>query len=298
MLRSMTGYARATAQSDGMTATVTLKSVNHRYLDLHLRLPAELDFLESKLRQAVRARLTRGHIELNVSLDRPAGVEVRFDHALVKGYLSALATLRQETGIEGAPDLDALLRIPGVLSVGGPTENGQSEKTEALLLSTLEQAITSLDAMRADEARFLKQEMRGRTTILEQAAAAIENLRLGADRQVFERLRDRVTELAGQVTDRDRIALEAALLVERSDVSEEILRLKSHVQQFVEMLDRPPAGEAGKRLDFLLQEMNREANTILSKTAGLGEVGLQITEKAIQAKVEIEKLREQVQNLQ
>ncbi len=167
-----------------------------------------------------------------------------------------------------------------------------------MLFRALEEALESLDQMRAQEAQALEREMRARAGEIRQAAERIEALRAGADRLFFERLRARVEELLASAADRERIAQEAALLAERSDVSEEVLRLKSHVEQFLGLLAAPPSGEAGKRLDFLLQEMGRECNTILSKTAGLGDVGLAITEMGIRTKAEIEKLREQVQNLQ
>ena len=295
----MTGYASASARTDGAAVTVTLKSVNHRFLDLHLKLPAEMEALEPKLRQAVRQRLARGHVDLTVALEREGTVEVRFDRALVRGYLEAFRQLREEFGVVAEADLNALLKLPGAFSVApADLRSEEAQALERLLFQALDQALTALDRMRAEEARVMEREMRARAEKVRQAAAHIESLRAGADRHFFERLRDRVSELLGEAADRDRIAQEAALLAERSDISEEVLRLKSHVEQFLELLAAPPAGEAGKRLDFLLQEMNRESNTILAKTAGLGQVGIQITEMGIQAKAEIEKLREQVQNLQ
>lgn len=295
----MTGYASACARGDGARVTVTLKSVNHRYLDLHLKLPPELEALEPRLRQAVRQRLSRGHVDLSVALEREGAVAVRFDRALVRGYLDAFRRLREEFGVAAEPDLNVLLKIPGAVTVE-PAQLGSEEARalEQLLFGALDEALAALDGMRAQEARAMEREMRARAAEIQEAAGRIEALRAGADRVFFERLRTRVEELLAVAADRDRIAQEAALLAERSDVSEEVLRLKSHVQQFLELLAAPPDGEAGKRLDFLLQEMNRESNTILAKTAGLGDVGLQITEMGIRAKAEIEKLREQVQNLQ
>ncbi len=295
----MTGYARATARADVAAVTVTVKSVNHRFLDLHVKLPAEMEALEPRLRQAVRQRLTRGHVDLTVLLEREGTVEVRFERALVRGYLDAFRRLKEEFGLAAEADLNALLKLPGAFSVlPGGVAADESQRLEQLLLQALDEALTALDRMRAEEARAIAEEMRARAEKVRQTAARIEALRAGADRVFFERLRDRVAELLGEAADRERIAQEAALLAERSDVSEEILRLRSHVEQFVELLAAPPEGEAGKRLDFLLQEMNRESNTLLAKTAGLGQVGLEITDLGIQAKAEIEKLREQVQNLQ
>lgn len=299
MLRSMTGYASATARADGASVTVTLKSVNHRFLDLHVKLPGEVEALEPKLRQAVRRRLSRGHVDLAVVLEHPGAVEVRFDRPLIRGYLEAFRRLGEEFGVACEPDVNALLKLPGAFSVApADLRSEEAQGLERLLFQALEQAMEALDRMRAEEARVMEKEMRARAAQIQQIAGRIEDLRVGADRHFFERLRDRLAELLGEAADRDRIAQEAALLVERSDVSEEVLRLKSHVEQFLALLSAPPEGEAGKRLDFLLQEMNRESSTILAKTAGLGQVGIQITEMGIQAKAEIEKLREQVQNLQ
>lgn len=299
MLRSMTGYATATARENSTAVTVTLKSVNHRFLDLNLKAPSEIDPLEMRIKQAVRAKLSRGHVDVSVTLERQGSAEVRFDRALLSGYLAAFRGVQQEFGLSQEPDLGLLLKIPGAVSVqSGPATGPDLEKTERLLFQALEQALISLDTMRKQEALSLAEELRTRAANLERVTTRIATLREGADQVFFERLRERITELTGEAAPPERIAQEAAILVERSDVSEEVLRLRSHVTQFVEHLSGGPNGEAGKRLDFLLQEMNREANTILSKTAGLGQVGLEITDLAIQAKAEIEKLREQVQNLQ
>ena len=295
----MTGYASATARADSAAVTVTVKSVNHRFLDLHVKLPAEMEALEPRLRQAVRQRLSRGHVDVTVALEREGAVEVRFDRALVRGYLEAFRRLKEEFGVAAEADLNALLKLPGAFTAApAQPDSKETPALERLFLQALEQALEALDRARAEEARAIATEMQSRAGKVREAAAGIENLRADADRQFFEHLRERVAELVGEAADRERIALEAALLAERSDVSEEILRLKTHIEQFLELLARPPDGEAGKRLDFLLQEMNRESNTILAKTSGLGGVGLQITDLGIQAKAEIEKLREQVQNLQ
>ncbi len=296
----MTGYAAATATHDGATVTVTLKSVNHRFLDLHLRVPAEVDALEPKLRQTLRSKLARGHIDVTVMVERPGAVEVHFDRALVRGYYEAFDKLRQEVHSTAEPDLNALLKIPGAVNVAPSTAAGESqlEELERLLFTALGQALEALDKMRRHEGEVLCRELLDRAGALNVLASRIETLREGADRRIYDRLKQRITELTGTAATPERIAQEAAILAERGDVSEEIQRLKSHVGQFRDTLNAPPdGGETGKRFDFLLQEMNREANTILSKTSGDG-AGLEITDLAIQAKAEIEKLREQVQNLQ
>ncbi len=299
----MTGYATATNRSSNMAVFVTVKSVNHRFLDLHLKLPPELEPLEAKVRKLVRERLTRGHVDLSIVLEREGGVDAHIDHGLVSAYLDAYNKLRSEFGVSAEADLNTVLKVPGALSFApAALAEGEASEMENLVLQTLGDALTSLDAMRAEEARAIAAELAGRLESIARADDEIETLRAGAERVYLQRLRDRLTELAGDVVSADRLAQEAAVLADRSDVSEELLRMKSHLQQFQAVLnmpaDDPQAGEAGKRLDFLLQEMNRESNTVLSKTSGLGEAGIRITNLGLTIKAEIEKLREQVQNLQ
>ena len=299
MLRSMTGYATATASAEGASVTVTLKSVNHRFLDLHMRLPQEAEPLEAKLRQTLRARLARGHVDVAVAIERAGTIEVSFDLPLVRAYIDAFTKLQDELHLTAEPNVNELLKMPGAVTMS-KTAAGEAnaELLDRLLFQALDSAINAMDEMRGREGAALCAELLSRAAGLETLATRIADLREGADRRIFERLSRRIAELTGQSATPERIAQEAALLADRSDVSEEIVRLKAHVGQFRETLASPPAGgETGKRFDFLLQEMNREANTILSKTSG-DQAGLEITDLAIQAKAEIEKLREQVQNLQ
>jgi uncharacterized protein (TIGR00255 family) len=299
----MTGYAAASGRRGSMAVFITVKSVNHRFLDLHLKLPPELEPLEAKIRKAVRERLTRGHVDLSIVLEREGGVDAHIDHALVVAYLDAYNRLRQEFGLTAEADLNTVLKVPGALSfVPAALGDEEAQAMEDLVLGTLGEALDRLDAMRAEEARSLSAELAGRLQTIRRAHDEIERLRNGAERAYMHKLRDRLTELASDAVSPERIAQEAAILADRSDVSEELMRLRSHLQQFQALLEAKDAdlaaGEAGKRLDFLLQEMNRESNTILSKTSGLGDVGVRITTLGLSVKAEIEKLREQVQNLQ
>ena len=300
MLRSMTGYAAASRRSDTMAVTVRAKSVNHRFLDLHLKLPAELEPLEPKLRRLLRQHLRRGHLDVAVVLERDGGVDVHMNRALVASYLEAYNRLRSEFGLSMEPDLSTILKVPGVVSyVPALLGSAEAQQMETLVLETLLEALGRLDVMRAEEARNIAAEMSTRLEGFGRATEEIERLRADAERLWMERLRERLAELLTDHLPPERLVQEVALLAERSDVSEELLRLKSHRQQFLALLHSPEeAGEAGKRLDFLLQEMNREANTILAKTSGPGEAGLRITGLALRVKADIEKLREQVQNLQ
>lgn len=302
MLRSMTGYAASSGRRGKMGVFITVKSVNHRFLDLHLRLPPELEAMEPKVRRAVRDRLQRGHIDLTAVLEREGGVEAHIDRALVSAYLDAYNKLRVEFGITTEPDLNTILKVPGALNfVPATLGSDDARETEELVLNTLAEALDRLDTMRAEEARTTVEEMTGRLTQIRAATDEVEQLRTSAERVYLERIRDRVKELVGDAVAPERLAQEAAMLADRSDVSEELLRMKSHLQQFQTTLTSPDGtgggAEVGKRLDFLLQEMNRESNTILSKTSGLGDAGIRITNLGLQVKAEIEKLREQVQNL-
>lgn len=302
MLRSMTGYAAANRRRDSMAVLATVKSVNHRFLDLHFKLPPELELLEAKIRKHVRERISRGHVDVTIILEREGGVEAHIDHALVSAYLDAYNRLRAEFGLTAEADLNTVLKVPGALNFApAMLAAGESEAMEKLVLDTLGEALDLLDKMRIDEARTLTLELAERAGKIRDANQEIEKLRVEARPIYLQRLRDRLAELTAEAVSPERMAQEAALLADRSDVTEELLRMKSHLQQFLAAL-QPPAGseshEAGKRLDFLLQEMNRESNTILSKTSGMGEAGIRITNLGLSMKAEIEKLREQVQNLQ
>jgi uncharacterized protein (TIGR00255 family) len=298
---SMTGFAQACVERDGASVRINLRSVNHRFLDLHLRMPDGFEVFESRIRQAIRNRLRRGHVDVNVYYEPGGNGRIEVNRELVESYMNAVERLRQEFGVKTEPDLVALFRLPGVVATPGAASDLQSEeKQERLgeqLEVCLEQALNKLEAMRRSEGQALTEEMQG---ILEQVAtrtAEIETLAERVRPAIARRLAERLEELLkGLQLDPIRLAQEAALLAERSDVSEELARLRSHVEQFRKLL--ASAGEAGKKLDFLLQEMQREANTLLSKTPGVESEGLAITGLALEVKSDIEKLREQAQNVE
>ena len=291
-IRSMTGYAQVKSQvEDGTLFTLSLKSVNHRFLDPQLRLPSELDGLEIKIRRLLKERLGRGHVDVTLNVERRSGEGFELNRSLVAGYVSAFRKAAREFGAPGEPDLNVILRIPGALGAGEPL-NGNFE---AIVLATLEQAIEKLNAMREEEGRGIDAELRRRMQALAEVTSEVELLRGAVSRAYMEKVRARMQELAVSVEE-DRIVQEAALLAERSDIQEEIVRLQTHIQHFVGLLDQ--GGEVGKKLDFLLQELNREANTVLSKTSGIAGEALRITELGLQMKSDIEKCREQVQNIE
>ena len=298
-LRSMTAFAQAKSQASangaGPAFTLSLKSVNHRYLDLHFRLPNESEALEIKLRQLIKEKLARGHVDVSLSFDAASASGLALNRELVAGYISAFRAAAKEFGISGDPDLNVVLRMPGALgaSAVGLNQNGD---LEAAVLAAAQEAIARLNHMRAAEGATAEVELRERMARLRSATESVEKLRSQILRAQMEKLESRLKELAGLSADPNRILQEAAVLAERSDVQEELVRMKAHVQHFLDLLAAP--GEIGKKLDFLLQEMNREANTMLSKTSGISGDGLRITELGLAMKSEIEKAREQVQNVE
>lgn len=294
-IRSMTGFAQVKGQVDGrVNFTLSLKSVNHRFLDLHFRMPADSDELEMRLRRQLKERLARGHVELTLSLEHAGNEGFSLNRQMVGGYIQAFRAAATEFGVSAEPDLNAILRIPGALeSAGLAAADGD---LTAAVLAKVEEALGRLNEMREEEGRSAVRELRQRMAHVQRAREQVEQLRLAALRTYTEKLQLRMQELIGSQVDPERILQEAALLADRSDVQEELVRLDTHVKHFLALLDE--GGEVGKKLDFLLQEMNREANTLLSKTSGLAGEALKITEFGLSMKSDIEKAREQVQNLE
>jgi len=293
-IRSMTAFAQVKGQvRPDASFTLAIKSVNHRFLDLHLRMPPQSDGLEIKLRRVLKEKIARGHVELTLALEGAGAEPLTVNQELVGGYVQAFRHAARELGIAGEPDLNAVLRMPGALSVGEAEFDAQSESR---VLAGLDEAIAQLDRMRIEEGRGIERELRERMARLRGAAIEVEKHRSGVTHAYLEKIQSRMKELIGGHADQDRILQEAALLAERSDIQEETVRLSNHIQHFLGVLEE--GGEAGKKLDFLLQEMNREANTLLSKTSGVSGEGLRITELGLSMKAEIEKAREQVQNVE
>ena len=295
----MTGYAQVKGQAGQESAPVSfslsLKAVNHRFLDLNMRLPAESDALEMKLRRLLKEKMARGHLDVTLTLERTGSDLFSLNRELVGGYLRVYRAAAQEFGVTAEPDLNAVFKLPGALMASAASLNGDGGY-EAAVLGAAEQAIASLDRMRTEEGASIERELRERMAHLAGAADEVEKLRAVISRAHLEKITSKLQELIGSIADPARILQEAAILAERSDVQEEIVRMKAHVGHFLGLMKAE--GEIGKKLDFLLQEMNREANTLLSKTAGLAGEGLRITELGLAMKSEIEKAREQVQNVE
>ncbi|HTZ90308.1 MAG TPA: YicC/YloC family endoribonuclease [Alloacidobacterium sp.] len=297
LVYSMTGFARASGRvSETLGYTLSLKSVNHRFLDLHMRMPGGTESLEMQLRKVLKDKIARGHVEVSLSIDRSAKIEAQYDEALVAAYVAAFRNAASQHGLHGEPDLNAIFRLPGVLT--GDSRNSEEElrAIDTAVMERIPALITELNTMRSAEGKSLAHELRKGLARLSGFVEQVAELRQDVQKVYFERISQRLSEMLNGNLDRDRLLQEAAMLVERSDVEEEIARMHTHIAHFEALLDQ--GGEIGKKLDFLLQEMNREANTLLSKTSGLAGNGTRITELGLGMKAEIEKAREQVQNLE
>ena len=297
----MTGFARVRKPVPADSGppgevVVSVKSVNHRALDLHFHMPPELDPAEGTLRNVVKGRVARGHLQIHLSFTpSPAALAATLNQPLLAAWVAAFRQAVAEFGLRGEPDLNMALRIPGMFRTDATTD--MSAEIEKLLAQAMEEALAILNGFREREGAALADEMQARCAAVRERAVRMEEIRSGATHEFQKRLKERLRALLrGAGVDPQRLAQEAALLADRSDVSEELMRLRTHADQLDALLEN--GGEVGKKLDFLLQEMNRETNTILSKTSGLGELGLKITDLALAAKAEIDKIREQSLNVE
>ena len=297
---SMTGFARVQVRvpagdDDQLSYTLTVKSVNHRFLDLQLRLPSGLDALEMALRKVMKDNLVRGHVELTLLVDRASQQKAGYNRELVAGYVDAFNAARKEFGVGGEPDLNVALRMPGALQ----TESRADGDLTAIAESVQQQIgplLEELKTMRAREGESLAAILDGTLDRLAEATRSVAQVRPEIEQRYQERLTQRLLAATGPEFNRQRVLEEVAVMVERIDIAEEIERMTTHIGHFRELLEG--GGEAGKKLDFLLQEMNREANTLLSKTGGVSGKGTRITELGLAMKAEIEKAREQIQNVE
>ena len=292
-MKSMTGYGRGSADGETFAVSVDLKTVNNRFLDIHLRLSGELSSLEPIIKRQISTRLARGRVDITINFERTAQTAYELNRPLIAGYVNALRDMQKEFSIGGDLDINVLARLPGALQ---PARDGLAEEAVAGIERALATALDELERMRAQEGETLRLEMAERIDKIDSLVPTIENAAAGLVDAYRVRLQKRIAELLsrnGQLVEIDpaRLAQEVAYLSDRSDVSEEMVRLRSHLSQFREALNS--SGESGKMLDFLLQELNREANTTLSKSTDLS-----IKEAALAIKAEVEKIREQVQNVE
>ncbi len=289
----MTGFGRASINDNNFAITVELKTVNNRFLDINLRLAGELQQLESEIKRLIGGRLTRGRVDVNLQYDRTSDVEYELNRPLITGFLAAMKDMQNEFALTGEPDINVIARLPNVVSA-------KKEEPTAEFLAAIESvfslALDDLEKMREKEGSLLSNELESRLFEIERRLPPIES---DAD-NVAEEYRQRLTKRIGDMLaksdsqieiDQARLAQEVAYLAEKADISEEIARLRTHIEHFRTIVkdDR----DVGKRLDFLTQELNREANTITSKTTNMS-----VKENALAIKSEIEKIREQVQNVE
>jgi uncharacterized protein (TIGR00255 family) len=296
-IRSMTGFALVRRQTSAGELAISLRSVNHRGLDLHFHIGSELAAFENAMRSLLKQHLGRGHVEVRALLKRDAeSASGSYNRELLGRYLSLFKQACDDFGLESKPDLNTLFMMPGIFDEAvdpKPLENA----FEAQVIDQLAACINELNAYREREGRELCASLEPQVRAVAEAIKEMERIRLDALPHFQARLRQKLLELLGDAAiSEPRLAEEAALLAEKSDVQEELIRLNIHTEQL--RRDFQAGGEIGKRLDFLLQEMNRETNTILSKTSGIGEAGLTITDLGLGIKANIEKIREQVLNLE
>lgn len=292
MIKSMTGYGRAVETVNGREFTVEIRSVNNRYLDCSVRLPRNLAFCEDAVKQAVKSSISRGKTEVYVTLRTESGEEVKIslNKPVVEGYLEAMGQMVKDYGVKDDISVSVLSRMPDVFAVEKPQVD--EEQLQKDLLGVVSQALSGFDAMRATEGQAMAEDLRSRgQTILH----LVEQVEAGSGQTVADyraRLEAKLREvLENTAIDEGRILTEAAIFADKVAVDEETVRLRSHLSQMNAMLDA--GGAVGRKLDFLLQEMNREANTIGSKCADV-----RLARVVVDIKAELEKIREQTQNIE
>ena len=292
-MKSMTGFGRGEFAGEDFSVAIELKTVNNRFLDVNLRLPNELQPLEAEVKNHISKRLSRGRVDVNLQFERTAEISYELNRPLISGFLTALKEMQDEFSLTGEPDLNVIARLPNALQVK-KDEFGSNFKEG--LMSALEDALNRLEKMRESEGVALKNDLRNLLQSIENEIPIIEKKSESVSAEYFERLEKKIEKLLAKSEaqieiDQARLAQEVAYLADKSDISEELARLKSHIEQFYSIIGEGDA--IGKRLDFLTQEFNREANTIASKTQNLT-----VKESALKIKAEIEKIREQVQNVE
>lgn len=290
-MQSMTGYGRRQLNVEGREMTVEIKTVNHRFLDLSFRLPRNLGFLEEVIRKALSSSLKRGHADVLIAYSNTRGDarEVQVDKPLLSAYRHALKIAARRTGAKNDIKLSHYVQFPDVLTVREREEDQQA--VAELAGKALALALEDVKAMRSREGEALSRDLAVHLTLLETLAGQIAQRAPAVVKAYRARLEARLAELPLEPVEPQRLAQEVALFADKCAIDEELFRLASHIAQFRQMLS--VQGETGRKLDFLVQEMNREVNTIGSKASDA-----QITQWVVDAKSEIEKLREQVQNVE
>ena len=292
MIRSMTGYGRAVQTIDGREITVELRSVNNRYLDCTVKLPRMFSFAEDSVKNRVKAAVSRGKVDVYIGVNavQTADVQVAVNRPVLESYLAALRQIETEYGVRDDVTVMSLARLPDVFSVE-KTEEDEQKLTQDIL-SVAEEAISRYNAMRETEGAALEADLRGRAATILERVTLVEQRSPATVAEYRERLRQKMQEvLQNTAIDEGRILQEAAIYADRIAVDEETVRLRSHLAQLGDMLTK--GGAIGRKLDFLLQELNRETNTIGSKCNDL-----ELSNIVVDMKAELEKIREQTQNIE
>lgn len=289
----MTGFGRGVVQEEDFAVTIELKTVNNRFLDIGLRLSGEMQALESTVKRQIGNRLSRGRVDVNLNYERTTEINYELNRPMITGYLAAMKQMQDEFSLGGEPDLNVIARLPNVLL---PKKDDLSEEFIVGVERALLTALDDLEKMRENEGEMLRNELNFRLSEIENRLPTIETESGNVAEEYRARLSKKISDFLAKSDsqiemDQGRLAQEVAYLADRSDISEEIQRLKSHIEHFRQIMSEEK--EVGKRLDFLTQELNREANTIASKTTNLI-----VKENALAIKSEIEKIREQVQNVE
>lgn len=291
----MTGFARVRRITERGEMVFTLKSVNHRALDVHLHLPADLDAYGYGLRNLIKSKVSRGHVDVRLYWDRSGAKQLlSLNRPLLDSWMTAFREAKDQYLLECEPDLNAAFRIPGMLA---EADSEVDPDVERMMTEVAVEAVDVFNASREKEGASLGKVIGEANDRIIEHSGELAGLRARVMPVLQQRLQERVQNLvSGANIEPQRLVQEAAILADRSDITEEIHRLSIHARQLAELIDK--GGEVGKRLDFLLQEMGRESNTILSKTSGAGELGLNLTDLGIAVKSEIERIREQALNLE
>ncbi|MGI8542735.1 MAG: YicC/YloC family endoribonuclease [Aridibacter sp.] len=292
-MKSMTGFGRGEVSAETFNVAAEIKTVNNRFLDVNLRLSNELQSLEAEIKKLISDRLSRGRVDVNLQSENTTDVVYELNRPLISGYVSALNEIKNEFSLEGEPDMNYIARLPNALQIKKEDIN---EEFSVGVKRAISEALNDLEKMREVEGESLKNDLETLLQNIENQLPVIEKEVENVSEEYFERLQKKIEKLLSKSDsqieiDQARLAQEAAYIADKSDISEEIIRLKSHIEQFYSIIKEDEA--VGKRLDFLTQEFNREANTIASKTQNLI-----IKEAALIIKAEIEKIREQVQNIE
>lgn len=289
----MTGFGRGAVTEDAFSVTVELKTVNNRFLDIGLRLSSELNQLETEIKRLISGRLSRGRVDVNVQYERTEEINYDLNRPMITGYLAAMKQMQDEFALTGEPDLNVIAKLPNVMIA---KKDDVSEGFTFGVAAAVALALDDLEKMRFSEGEMLKAELVSRLDAIAGHLPAIESEADSISDEYRQRLTKRIADMLSKSesqieVDQGRLAQEVAYLSDRADISEEIARLKTHIEHFNLIMEEEK--EVGKRLDFLTQELNREANTITSKTNNMI-----VKEKALAIKSEIEKIREQVQNVE